>query len=364
MVFGSIYGAARIAVSEGAFNPDYATPTAALDMVTEGLETDQKFFNLLVEHDFLEAGAVDDVTLESTLMAVNENFLGDAWSKIVELIKKIKDKVASIFKAAAVKIGAFFTKDNAALVSRYDKQFQAASLSDITIKGFRMIKDGKDPLNFVKDYKPDSDFSEVTSKSDVKDLEKYKKNYTVAKQLRDFIGKRSDVSDSGKIDFKDIIFESAKDKKVDTAFASMIKTTLTNHQDSIGAIETERSALLETLDSMEKKAAEMENTAKGIEIKDNNEETIKSKDLLTKKADVARTVCTVTQSCIGKLASAGLDAIKFNIKQCRAAFIKIATSGSARTESAELLEAMLDADDYEVDSFFDQYSYDYNELTA
>ena len=35
MVYGSIYGAARTAVSEGTFNPDYATPFAEMDMVNE-----------------------------------------------------------------------------------------------------------------------------------------------------------------------------------------------------------------------------------------------------------------------------------------------------------------------------------------
>lgn len=363
MVYGSIYGAARTSsVSEGTFNPDYATPSAAMDMVTEGLETDQKFFELFVEHDFLEAAAYDDVALESTLMAVDESFLGDVWGKIVEFIKKIKDKITSICKAAAVKIGAFFTKDNAALVSKYDKQFQSASLSNITIKGFRNMKNGVTPLGIVNGFNPDADFETVLSGKDVKELEKFKKNYTAQEQIRKVISRRSDVSSNGKIDYMDAVFESARDVKPDASFVSKIKEALTNHQDAITDINKAEKDLKDKLSQMEKDAEKMKTDASDMKIKDNNDDDIKAKELATKKAEVAKAICTVTNTCIGKLVSAGLSAIKFNIKQCRAAYIKIASSG-AKNEST-LMEATLEADAYEVDSFFEQYSYDYEELTA
>ena len=372
MVYGSIYGAARTAVSEGTFNPDYATPSAAMDMVNEALEIDQKFFDLFVEHDFLEAAAYTDVNLESTLMAVDESFLSDVWEKIRELVKKIKDKVVSIFKAAAVKIGAFFTRDNAALVSKYEKQFNNSDLS-IMIKGFRKKKGT--PSDFVSGFEPDSDFKgigvgtqdsatyeDAARKARIKELEKIQKDYTIAKKLKESV-KSSAVSEGGKIDYMSVMFDAAKDVKA-SDIASYVKDSLTNHQDAIKQIDTLKKELETKLDAMEelakKQQDEVANKVEGNEVKDTNKRQVENK-----KAEVARTICSVTNACIGKLSAAALDAIKFNIKQCRAAYIKIASKGAPNVhESAELLEAMLDADEYEVDSFFEQYSYDYDELTA
>lgn len=377
MVFGTMYGAARTAVSEGAFNPDYATPTAALDMVTEGLEIDQKFFNLFVEHDFLEAAAMGDVALESTLMAVDESFLGDVWSKIRDFIKKIRDKIVSIFKAAAVKIGAFFTKDNESLVSRYDRQYKAASTdSSIIIKGFRKME--KDPSILVTGFTPDKDFKDVgigsmwngdDPKNEIKRLETIKKNTTVSKMLKAChanIGSASSGVDSSsaKIDYLKALFANPKDMKATEL--GFIGETLKNHQNAIKQINDAKDALDDILKTMDEDAKKQEDinvpSGEGDQVEKNNN----TRQVETKKAEVARTICTVTNSCVGKLSSAALDAIKFNIKQCRAAYIKIATKGapSVKKESADLLEAMIEADAYEVDSFFDQYSYDYDELTA
>lgn len=361
MVYGSIYGAARTSLSEGAFNPDYATPSAALDMVTEGLEIDQKFFDLFVEHDFLEAAACDDVALESTLMAVDESFISDVWNKILEFLRKIKDKIVSIFKAASVKIGAFFTKDNEALVRKYQKQFNNSDLS-MTIKGFRKQK--ADPKSLVDGFTPESNFGSIKDVGTVKELEKIKKDVTVTKMMKKcFDGKVSGNLDSGKIDYMKALFEEPKDVKA-TDIATYITDSLTNHQDALKKIDAVKKDLEDTISKMEEQAKQMQTTADGID--GNDEKKVEARQLENKRAEVARSICTVTNTCVGKLSSAAIDGVKFNIKQCRAAYIKIASKGAPNVheESAELLEAMLDADEYEVDSFFEQYSYDYDELTA
>lgn len=361
MVYGSIYGAARTSVSEGTFNPDYATPSAAMDMVTEGLEIDQKFFDLFVEHDFLEAAACDNVALESTLTAVDESFVSDVWGKIVEFIKKIKDKIVSIFKAAAVKIGAFFTKDNAALVQKYQKQFNNSDLS-MTIKGFREAKGA--PVDIVAGFKPDSDFAALAGKNTVKDLDKVKKDTTVTKMMKDCNNAVS-VSgniDSGKIDYLKALFKEPKDVKA-SEIAPFVTKSLTDHQDAVKKINDVKDQLDKVITAMESKAKEYQEGAD--KVNGNDESATEKRQIESKRAEVARAICTVTNTCVGKLSSAALDAVKFNIKQCRAAYIKIASKGAPNVhESAELLEAMLDADEYEVDSFFEQYSYDYDELTA
>ena len=137
MVYGSIYGASRIGLQEGSFDPKYAGPNGPDLMVQEAFDIDQKMFDLVIEHDFLECAAMNSVELESTLVAVDESFAGDMWTKIKELIKKVKDKIVSIAKAAAVKLNAFFTRDNAALVDKYGKQYDAAQKDKIEIKNWR-----------------------------------------------------------------------------------------------------------------------------------------------------------------------------------------------------------------------------------
>lgn len=373
MVYGSIYGAARTSVSEGTFNPDYATPSAAMDMVTEGLEIDQKFFDLFVEHDFLEAAASTDVALESTLIAVDESFLGDVWGKIVEFLKKIKDKIVSIFKAASVKIGAFFTKDNDALVRKYQKQFNNSDLS-MTIKGFRKMK--KDPVTLVDGFRPNEDFSGILSegqwnsedenatKAKLKELEKVKKDTTVTKMLKNCLDgyQVQGNVDSGKLDYLKALFDSPKDVKA-SEISGDITTYLTNHQAALKSIDDVKKNLEDKISKMEEAAKKQQEDHDKIE--GNDKSASNARQVEQKKAEVARAICTVTNTCVGKLSSAALDAVKFNIKQCRAAYIKIASKGAPNVhESAELLEAMLDADEYEVDSFFEQASYDYDELTA
>lgn len=374
MVYGSIYGAARTSVSEGAFNPDYATPHAALDMVTEGLEIDQKFFDLFVEHDFLEAAASTDVNLESTLIAVDESFIGDVWGKIVEFLKKIRDKIVSIFKAAAVKVGAFFTKDNEALVKKYEKQFNNSDLS-MTIKGFRKMKAA--PVTLVEGFHPDTtlkgittesewkDKDEAATKAELKKLDNIKKEVTVTKLMKDCLEGYavSGNIDSGKIDYFKALFESPKDVKA-SEIAGTIRDTLTGYQDAIKQIDDVKKKLDDTIKNMEESAKDRQNMHDKIE--GNGPEANNGRQVEQKRAEVARAICTVTNTCVGKLSAATLDAMKFNLKQCRAAYIKIAVKGAPNTknESVELLEAMIDADEYEVDSFFDQYSYDYEELTA
>ena len=332
-----------------------------MDMVNESIEIDQKFFDLFVEHDFLEVAAHNDVQLESTLMAIDEGFLGGVWDKIIEFLKKIKDKIVSIFKAAAVKIGAFFTKDNASLVSRYQKQFNNSDLT-IVIKGFRKMK--ANPVDLINGFTPDSDFAALASKNTVKELEKVKKDTTVTKMMKNCNAavKVSGNIDSGKLDYLKALFENPKDIKAQE-IATFITDSLTNHQDAIKKINDVKDSLNEIISKMEEKAQKYQDDANKIE--GNEKDVVERRQVENKRAEVARTICTVTNACVGKLSSAALDAVKFNIKQCRAAYIKIASKGAPNVhDESTYLEAVLDSDEYEVDSFFDQYSYDYDELTA
>ena len=244
----------------------------------------------------------------------------------------------------------------------------------MTIKGFRKMK--KDPVTLVDGFRPNEDFSGILSegqwnsedenatKAKLKELEKVKKDTTVTKMLKNCLDgyQVQGNVDSGKLDYLKALFDAPKDVKA-SEISGDITTYLTNHQAALKSIDDVKKNLEDKISKMEEAAKKQQEGHDKIE--GNDKSASNARQVEQKKAEVARAICTVTNTCVGKLSSAALDAVKFNIKQCRAAYIKIASKGAPNVhESAELLEAMLDADEYEVDSFFEQASYDYDELTA
>lgn len=360
MVYGSIYESSRV---EGSFLPDYAGPDGSFMMVSEALETDQAMFNIVIEHDFLEAAACNDVQLEATLQAIDEGFVGDMWAKIVELLKKIKDKIVSIAKAAAVKIQAFFTKDNKILVNRYEKQFSAARLDKIEVKDFCKKKAeiaSKANIDYLVDR-----FKKVCGATDKTEVETTLKECTAEKALGATLGEgRTSSPSSYTKDYRNSVFESGKTYKA-SEISGIIKPVLTNYGDSIKAVEAAKRELTVSIDES-KKTAESMNTEANKPYDVNNEDIRKKKEIEQSKASAAKSIATMEEQVAGKIFGAIMDALKFDMKQCRKAFIYIASKGAgAVKEDADLLtEAEMDLQDYEVDSFFEQYSYDEEELSA
>lgn len=355
MVYGSIYGASRIGVTEGSFDPKYAGPDGPDLMVQEAFDIDQKMFEIVVEHDFLECAALQSVEMESALIAVDENFVTDMWDKIKELIKKIKDKIVSIAKAAAVKLNAFFTKDNAALVEKYKKQFDNANKSKIEIKNWRDYS-GK-PSTGAKDLKVDDYVARAASIVDPTKQKQFKKDNNVDKLLGEFMGNKHTTMSSFNKDFLDYVFKAAKTVKGDTISGHIIDT-LTNYSGAVSEINTAKEEFNKQLDAAEKTADEEKTKAMDKATGDD-----KSKDADVIKADCTKYILSEVSKASGKFFAALLNAIKFDQKQCRSAFVKIASKG-AYAESAELMEEEAELQDYEVDSFFEQYSYDYEDLIA
>jgi hypothetical protein len=361
MVYGSIYGASRYGISEGQFDPTYAMPDGPDLMVQEAVDVDQRMFDLFVEHDFLECAVNNGIVAESTLEAIDESFVTDVWEKIKEFIIKIKNKVVSIAKAAAVKLNAFFIKDNGALVEKYEKQFNNADKSKIEIKGWREYKEhiNADDFNF------DHAFTEAThitaSGSDTASKKKdYEKNYSADKMLTAVLGKNT-TSGSFRKDAENKCFGSEKTVKADTIKTDITKA-LTNYNSSVEQINNTKKTAEDQLSQSEDEAEKKKKAADDFTV--NNEKLDRGiKDTLSLQADCAKYVCSQYSTFISKIFSTQLDLEKTYVKQARKAFIKVASSGAAKTEST-LMEAEMDVSDYEVDSFFDQYSYDYEDLIA
>lgn len=353
MVYGSIYGASRIGLQEGSFDPKYAGPNGPDLMVQEAFDIDQKMFDLVIEHDFLECAAMNSVELESTLVAVDESFAGDMWTKIKELIKKVKDKIVSIAKAAAVKLNAFFTKDNAALVDKYGKQYDAAQKDKIEIKNWREFDASVIDASKIN---AESIFDEAATKT-AEEKAQFEKDNSADKMLRKALGDRPTTLSSFSKDAKEKSFGNAKTVKASNID---VKSPLINYRSSVETINKAKDDMQTQLDGMDKRATKYEQEA-------NSKTDEEEKKMLTAGADCARYVVNEASKAYGKVFSAQLEVLKENMKQCRKAFITIASKGAGSVrESVEddLLEAEIDLQDYAVDSFFEQDSYDFEELTA
>ena len=355
MVYGSIYGASRIGVSEGSFDPRYAGPDGPDLMVQEALDIDQKMFDVIVEHDFLECAAMQSVEMESALIAVDENFVTDIWDKIKEIIKKIKDKIVSIAKAAAVKLNAFFTRDNAALVSKYRNQYEHAEKSKIEIKNWREFHP-----EFINEsnVKARDHFDEGCKVDTAESKKQFEKNWSADKLLTAVLDRHTTASSFSK-DAKDKCFKSARTVKASNID---VVTPLTNYSKAVETINTTKTTFENDLQSMDETANKMKNAADAIDTGDNQDLKDK-KEKATISADCARYICSQVSIVYGKVFSAKLEVLKENMKQCRSAFVKIASNGAYK-EDADLMAEEADLQDYEVDSFFEQFSYDYEDLIA
>lgn len=361
MVYGSIYESSRM---EGSFLPDYAGPDAPFRMVTESLETDQALFDIVIERDFLEAASVSNVQLEATVQALDEGLLGDMWAKIVELLKKIKDKIVSIAKASAVKIGAMFTKDNKALVDKYRKQFDAAQHDKIEIKGYCKAKNNTAADACSLEYLV-TRFDTVCSATDKATVDNTLKECTLEKALGVAVGKSASSASSFFKDCKSLVYENEKTVKA-SDIANDVIETLTNYAAGVKDINELKSICEKGIDKSKETAEEMQKEANRT-IDANDEAQRKSKELDQAKANAARAIAQVEQSFCGKFFSVALDLLKFEMKQSRKAFIYIASKGapSVTKEDADMLtEAEMELQDYVVESAFDQYSYDEAELSA
>lgn len=353
MIYGSMYGTNN----STSFNPDYAYPDVAFVAVQEAAENEQKLFDIIIEKDFLEAAVVVNESYGSELRAVNEGFASNIWEKVIESLKKAWEIIKSAATAAKTKIGAFFTKDNAALVEKYGSQFDDAS-DKVMIKNFKSFN--QDALSSKIDSIVDSfdegwnnAINKLNSAGTAKDARKVASD-------KDFSIKTLGGGSDAKKKFLKEIFGREKEVKLGT-IKSEVRTTLTNAQNSLNSIDDIKNSWDEKIQSYLDQADKYKDDA--------SNKTGQEKDLWAAKGAACNTIANNIKSVGSSTINWGLDAIKENIKQCRKAFIKGATSVNVKEiikDSANviMIEAMMDADDINTDSFFDQYSYDYNELVG
>ena len=90
MVYGSTYGTNRTSLS-GSFDPAYATPDGCWNAIEEAIENEQKMFDIVIEHDFLEAAAAVNESAAMELDIVEESFASSIWETVKKAIIKVKN---------------------------------------------------------------------------------------------------------------------------------------------------------------------------------------------------------------------------------------------------------------------------------
>lgn len=353
MVYGSTYGTNRTSLS-GSFDPAYATPDGCWNAIEEAIENEQKMFDIVIEHDFLEAAAAVNESAAMELNIVEESFASSIWETVKKAIIKVKNFIKSAVASAKVKLGAFFKRDNAALLEKYETQFNAAP-SDMTIAKFRSRKGNgdystdavtklaakvNDKFNMLTTMDPKSTAAEKYTK-EASDLD-----------MEDLLGSGNKDKTSFYEKMLDDNFSSESEENL-SSISGQIVNVLRGYASATKALTDAETNLNKTIKSFEDQVKSMENKVKGMEVGAQN------KDAYSAQATACHTVVGKFHRAVGIAVSATTQLIKFDVKQCRKAFIKAASKGAGSTAKNEstLIEAVIDADEYEVDSFFDQYAY-------
>lgn len=354
MVYGSTYGTNRTSLS-GSFDPAYATPDGCWNAIEEAIENEQKMFDIVIEHDFLEAAAAVNESADYELQAVNEGFASSIWETVKKAIIKVKNFIKSAVASAKVKLGAFFKRDNAALLEKYENQFNAAP-GDMKIAKFRTRKSGSgdystkaindldaaalDAWNKISGANPESATAEQITKI-ASDLDMEALLGTGNKDKTSFFEKMRDDN-----------FSSESEENL-SSISGHIVSVLRGYSTSMKALTTAETTLNKTIKTYEDSVKVMEQNVKKMEVGAQN------KDAYSAQATAAHTIVSKFHRAVGIAVSATTQLIKFDLKQCRKAFIKAASkgAGNAAKNESTLIEAVIDADEYEVDSFFDQYEY-------
>jgi hypothetical protein len=375
MVYGSIYGASRYGVSEAQFNPDYAMPDGPSLVVEESIKFDQNMFDVIIERDFVECAAMQGAISESTLYAIDESFVSDVWGRVKEFIAKVKEKIVSIAKAAALRVNAFFTKDGSALVEKYGRQFDAADVSKLEIKGWREKKESgsgilaslgnTSELSVVKSYEG------AITVSTQKEKDKFEKEHGVDKVLSTYLGGKKTTYATFTKDAESKVFKDPATVKA-SKIRNTIKDIVSGNGKSINEITEIKDTTEKAYSTAEEDAQKQIDKARSDTYEDDADagnggkgKTSQEKhDAAVFQAECAKFVISENSKAVSKVFSTYLDILKLDLKQARKAFITIASKGAGKVTESTLLEAVLDADEYEVDSFFDQYSYDFEELIS
>lgn len=390
---------ASVAGSNVVANESYAGTAGAYKMIEEGSINEHSIFEAIIGRDFCEAyNAIDpSIVSESDLAAVNEATGSGIWAKVVEFVQKVWSKILGILKTIKDKIQSVFIRDGKALVNKYEKQinkkmndgkftkmkFKWSKKTDrydksgggvldlikqsdlhkeleINFRGAEINEiysdDDSEYLNShdVKKIQRASDMNEDTGDKDLIPYSTDKKTELLEDALTKINGGTSTDSKSFQKDYLETVFEDEDEEEgLDSTVLSEIKEALTGAKKEINNINKNEKACNNNFKDCKKKAEAIQKKMNNLNGKEGyGVSSVRA----NRKASRTITCLNIISSVSGMAFSAVSAATKKYLKQCRSVYIKAATYNQkeAAYESALMLEAVGGVSDYEVEEMFSE----------
>lgn len=366
-------------------NESYTGLSGAFQMIAESADNEHAIFEAVIGQDFAEAWNKINpaVVSESQLEAIQEASVKGIWSKVVEFVKKLGEKIMGIIKTLKDKIQMAFIKDGKELVKKYGKQVNTAynqgKLSKMKFKYAKVKTSGvagktlEDAIGGSKlmtelNARFDQGQKTVYTISSSDDGDAYDaskgagdeyKPYTTDQRTEildaafgSIVGGSTDSKNFEK-DFDEAVFEDAEDiEGLDSTMLALIVSILEGNKGANKTLDSNEKATRKTIKEIETKAKKVESESfKKFSEKSVTKETAR----VNATAGKVITLCNIYSTVAGRYYGTLGNVIKKEFKQARAAFTKAATYNPKQSanEQVDFLTAVAEASDWEVDMLFD-----------
>jgi len=364
-------------------NESYAGLSGAFKMITDSIQNEHAIFEAVIEQDFAEAyNKINSaIVSESQLEVIQESGIKTVWSKVVEFIKTVGEKILGIIKTLKDRIQAVFIRDGKQLVDKYKKQvyeaYNTGKLAKMTFKyvepAYRKDKKTLDDrlatsnlfvaLNQLTkekmtkvnpnryDSKENPAYDPSGKQTDLKPFTDEEKKDIFDDALNRIIGSNSDAKSFAK-DFEEKFFGEVEEKEgLSKDLLDEIVKTLQTGKESLDQLDKEHKATSNKIKTLERDAKKVEKeTLELLRSADAKLNTYKANVIASKVMALTSIWSNVSGRYYGALGAV----IKKDLKQCRAIFVKAATYNHKKpaNEQVELLEAVEQVSNYEVDEMF------------
>jgi len=341
-------------------------------MMIESCQNDQAFFDAVIGNDFREAfGVTEGTILESEILVVTEAGFGGFIDKIKDMLTRLLAKIKGLFAALLAKVQNVFIRDNKAYVDKYKAAVLKKDLSKMKYKIQKPTgSDFKEPT-----FKFHGEIGSMSSMTSADAVQKYMDDtFNDEKALEESLGSTIGSSSISSAEYAKEVHEHLfndveEEEGLSTSALSEIMSNLISGKDSIKEIEKSRKiiekAISDHIKSIEKSRTALSKfvpkaDSGSVEV-GGTETSFKNKDerdTLNAKLNALYKGAMVVQAVGTKFTTAAMTEVKFALAQDRRIFAQAAAyNDKAVKESAELMDIVAEASDYEVQSCFESYEF-------
>jgi len=341
-------------------------------MMIESCQNDQAFFDAVIGNDFREAfGVTEGTILESEILVVTEAGFGGFIDKIKDMLTRLLAKIKGLFASLIAKIQNVFIRDNKAYIDKY----KAAVLKkDLSKMKYKISKPTGKTLE-KPTFKFSGDISSMGSLTSADAVQKYMDDtFNDEKALEESLGSTIGNSPISSADYakeahEHMFNDPEEEEGISSSAISDIMSNLISGKNTIRDIEKANTeaekAIGEFIKKIEKSRTALskyipKETSGSVDV-DGTTASFSNKDeraTLNAKLNALYKGAMVVQAVGTKFATATITEAKFSLAQDRRIFAQAAAyNDKAVKESAELMDIVAEASDYEVQSCFESYEF-------